>query len=418
MNYKKIGSKRVWLAAVSATLLAACGSDGDQDSPPPALVDAEVSEAASLPPNPVTQKASTVVLTSAAIVVNGEFSPGLPVRFERSDTPRLEELRNRENLLALVEGSSTEFEAILRVMNWVAAQWPHSTPDPYPPWDAITILDWIRSGRTGGFCGQYAQVMLQSLAALGIVGRYVEIGSVDNPYGHFVMEAWSNDFNKWVVLDADYNTHFELDGVPMSALDLHDALINNESARVVPVLGEFREGHDAPSRWPLQMTEWYYYVRVLLKADHLSIPDELPFDRYNETVEWNDALTVPWELSDVPSTYSKFRVSNLTESNRATFNQRLNQVRVSVTSMSGQLMVQLENNMPDFHHYQISEIYRPMGFVHRFWASHESETFLWKPLLGMSLEIRAIDDRGKYGPATVIDSVFKAAPEVPLVTRD
>src|SRR5690349_13373752 len=104
-------------AAVSVFALAACGSD----EPAPVLV-------------------------SVQVRVNGNLTPGVPVRYEDPSHPRLKELRERENLDAVVLPGRSEFENILAMKDWVAAQWPHSTPDPYPPWDAITILDWIRGG--------------------------------------------------------------------------------------------------------------------------------------------------------------------------------------------------------------------------------------------------------------------------------
>ena len=139
---------------------------------------------------------------------------GLPIRYEHLDAARIEQLAAREGLATIVAGAATEFEAVLALKEWVAAQFPHSDPDPYPPWDALIILDAIRAGLTGGFCAQYSQVMLQSLAALGIPARYLEVGHETNPYAHYPIEYWSNQFNKWVLLDVDYNLHFEKDGVP------------------------------------------------------------------------------------------------------------------------------------------------------------------------------------------------------------
>jgi hypothetical protein len=169
--------------------------------------------------------------------------------------PRLAELAARENLISVVQGARNEFEVILRLKEWTAKQFPHGTPSPYPPWDAIIILDWIRSGITGGFCAQYSQVFLQALASLGLQGRYVEIGLDSNPYAHYVMEVWSNQFNKWVVMDVDYNMHFERGGIPLSALEVHQALIRSELSDVVSVAGEFRDGHGSLDWWPLKLAE-------------------------------------------------------------------------------------------------------------------------------------------------------------------
>ncbi len=245
--------------------------------------------------------------------VGGTAAPGLPFRYESPWLPRLNELGLRERLDEVVGGRSREFERILRLKDWVAAQFPTTVPDPYPPWDALVVLDWIRGGLTGGFCAQYAQIFLQSLAYLGIPARYVEIGTAENPYGHFLTEVWSSEYDKWVLMDPNYNVHFERDGIPLSALEIHDALLAGAAGTVSPVLGPTREGLPDPYAWPLHMVELFYYLRFDLKADHLTDP-ATPFDRWNDMVEWQDPRTVPWELSPVPSVFPKERLTRLVTS--------------------------------------------------------------------------------------------------------
>lgn len=240
---------------------------------------------------------------------NGTVSPGLPFRYESPWVSRLNELGLRERLDEVVGGSASEFQrVIVRLRDWVAAQFPTTYPDPYPPWDALVILDWIRSGITGGFCGQYAQIFLQSLAYLGVPARYVEIGHTENPYSHFLTEVWSREYDKWVLMDPNYNVHFEGDGIPLSALEIHTALLRGAAATVTPVLGPTRDGLPSPYWWPLQMVELFYYLRFDLKNDHLTNPDN-PYDMWNEVVEWRDSMTVPWELSTVPSIFEKVQLT-------------------------------------------------------------------------------------------------------------
>jgi hypothetical protein len=231
--------------------------------------------------------------------------PSLGFRFERPDHPRLAELAERERLRDLIRPGATPFEQILSVKDWAAGQWPAGNPNPYPPWDALIVLDWIRAGTTGGFCAQYSQLLLQSLAALGFRARYVEIGAIENPYAHYVVEVWSPDHGKWVLMDADYNLHFERNGVPLSALDIHDALLDSTAVDLDVVRGTVREGHSTPDAWSLRTAELYYYVRYHLKANHISEPDEPPFDRYNDMVGWSDDRVVPWRASTVESAYPK-----------------------------------------------------------------------------------------------------------------
>jgi len=324
----------------------------------------------------------------------------LQFRLEPLDYPDLDRLAEREHLRDLA-GSGRQFDQILRVKNWVAAQWPEGVPTPNPPWNAMIVLDWIRAGKTGGACGQYAQVLLQSLAALGFSARYVEIGSLDNPYAHFVTEVWSNDFDKWVLMDADYNVHFEHNGIPLSVLELHDALLDKTLAGVRPVLGTSREGHPAPDMWPKQTAEFYHYVRYHLKADHLARPDEPPFDRFNDMIGLEDPRVEPWERSQVESPFPKERLTRLRTSDRDALYGRLNQIRLEVVSKPTGVAFGLRHNVSEFDHYEFRII--DADGAATAWQSLR-ESLLPSPLSepGSSLEVRGVNVRGIAGPSTRI----------------
>jgi hypothetical protein len=357
---------------------------------------------------------NVIVKTSLAdldVVRNGELSQSIPVRYESLAAPRLAELRSRENLDAVIAGASDEFDVMLRLKDWVAAQWLPGTPIPYPPWDAVTVLDWIRSGVTGGHCGQYSQVLLQALAALGYRARYVELGSIDNPYAHFVTEVWSSQFDKWVVLDADFNVHFERAGVPLSALEVHDALTRGELSDVVTVRGSVRHAASDPDHWPLLTAELYYYLRVHLKADHLTMPNENPFDRYNDMIEWRSALTVPWEQSTMVSPYRKEALTNLATSDRSLLESKLHQVLVTVESVDldgDSVALRFDNNVFEFLRYQIREL-------NGEWRDYDGSNFIWSPsAIESTLEVRAANVSGVVGPSSVVAARLEVEVEVEL----
>jgi hypothetical protein len=342
---------------------------------------------------------------------NGVLPPAdsLPFRFETLDHPTLDRLAAREHLRDLA-ASGRQFDRILRVKNWVSAQWADGVPDPYPPWDALIVLDWIRAGKTGGACGQFAQVFLQSLAALGFSARYVEIGSRDNPYAHYVTEVWSNEFDKWVLMDADYNVHFERGGVPLNALELHDALLDDTLASVRPVLGTTRQGHPIPSMWPKQTAEFYRYLRFHTKADHLASPDEPPFDRFNDMIEFEDPRVEPWERNPVQSPFPKERLTKQRTSDRDAVYARLNQIQLDVLgSTPGAAVVALRNNVPQFDRYEFRIVDAPGGDT--AWQSLRESTLTWpSPDPGSSLEVRGVNVRGVAGPSSRISAQETDAP--------
>jgi hypothetical protein len=331
-------------------------------------------------------------------VIHGDV---LPVRYQPFDAPELEHLADREQLRALVAGTPRQFDQIVRVQDWVNAQWADGTPNPYPPWNAVTILDWIRTGKTGGFCAQYAQVFLQSLAALGFTARYIEIGSRENPYAHYLTEVWSNDFDKWMVMDADFNVHFERNGVPLSAVEIHDALVSSTLADVVPVFHS-RSGHATPSSWPLHTAELYYYLRYHLNANHLSRPGDPPFERFSDMIELDDARVPAWEVSPVASAYPKERLTRQRTSDRHVVSGKLNQVQLDIRSaVPGSVTLELRDNIMQRAAYE----YRLMttGAQPEAWQSTSASTITVRlPDAGGRLDVRGVNIRGVTGPSATL----------------
>lgn len=142
----------------------------------------------------------------------------------------LREAENYKDLEAV-----NQFDMYLKLCHWTHSQWKHSVPDPYPLSNAIDILRDIRSGKTGGFCGQYSYVLADVLKSMGFFAvRYVELWSNENK-SHFVVEAWLDSHRKWVVLDADEDIYYEdaTTNVPLNAYEIRQGLFGNSKREVV-----------------------------------------------------------------------------------------------------------------------------------------------------------------------------------------
>ena len=61
--------------------------------------------------------------------------------------------------------------------------------------------------------------------AFGFPAQFVNINS-ENVGGHEVMEVWSNDFNKWIHLDAtrDFYCYDPETGIPLSMIEMNSRL--------------------------------------------------------------------------------------------------------------------------------------------------------------------------------------------------
>jgi hypothetical protein len=219
--------------------------------------------------------------------------------------PLLVQLRSREALEDVVDSAGTELERVLALRKWASRQWKFGNPDPYPPWNALEILDWIRSGRTSGHCGQYAMVFLQACLSFAIQARYIEIGNRSNPCSHFTTEVWLSEFGKWVVVDAtaasNFAPYYLRQGLPQSGLELHDALLSGEAESVEVVRDAETQGGGQGKRAQTSLDN-YHYLRVFFRQDQAVNPPRFAdpndtADRFKDAVEWEDGKTLPWEKS-------------------------------------------------------------------------------------------------------------------------
>jgi len=140
-------------------------------------------------------------------------------KWEQWDRPEFEELRKRENLDEVINGSRTEFNAQVKLLDYAAKRWRHSNSMPeYPGWDALSILNRIDNAGAGGMCIQFNNFLAGLCIAYGWQARHV------NCVGHEICEVWNDEFGKWIFLDADYQNHYNYDprtNEPQDMLELH-----------------------------------------------------------------------------------------------------------------------------------------------------------------------------------------------------
>jgi hypothetical protein len=165
----------------------------------------------------------------------------MPFEYEKFDEPALVELRTKYKLDEVVAGASSETDKMIKLRNWVAAQWKYDPPIPYyPAWDAREILKLHK-----GFCVQFAIANMQCALSLGMQARFV-FGHFPNVRlkgrivsGHEVTEVWSNELGKWVMMDAQRNESFvsRKTGLLTSMWELHEDQLDTYFPKGVDVRG-------------------------------------------------------------------------------------------------------------------------------------------------------------------------------------
>lgn len=153
--------------------------------------------------------------------------------------PRLKRLREEYRLDEVVAGEKDEFRKLLKLRHWVHTRWRIDNDQNFSG-DAFAILEKAKTG-AGFHCAHSMVVQQAVMTAMGFVARNLGVDRNHEDLGrsahHGVNEVWSNEYAKWVVLDAKYDVHFERDGVPLSALELHEAVRADGGRGIVKVKG-------------------------------------------------------------------------------------------------------------------------------------------------------------------------------------
>ena len=245
-----------------------------------------------------------------------EFKNGRVIRpsmeFAHEDFARLREIRDRFELDQVVDGAAGEFAAQLRLMRWTY-EVPLGRLNPYA-WNyydlprlerdeagRIKLLGGYEERRRQGHCLYCNMTLIAACLAMGYPARWVNI-STKHTYEHEVAEVWSNQFDKWVFLDAtrDYYIYDPDTGIPMNLVEI--------SARLAEIMpGPATWEH--PIQWHLPDPALLEKVRIAYReGDHnysIREPGEGPeFLMYKGHLQMplrNDfasrPLPVPWRIS-------------------------------------------------------------------------------------------------------------------------
>ena len=146
-------------------------------------------------------------------------------------TKRAEILRKRWKLDDVIAGATSELDRFVRLSAWTRGQWENGWNmgeiDFCPPWDSMVILELASRQLSLGMCTHYTTVFVHACASLGLIARTLVIRC------HCVAEVWSEEYDKWIMIDTGGDTNDETkatyyytrNGTPMSALELHDAWV-------------------------------------------------------------------------------------------------------------------------------------------------------------------------------------------------
>jgi Transglutaminase-like superfamily len=365
----------------------------------------------------------------------------LPFRHENPLNDKLRQLRRDYRLDQVVEGAGTEFERLLRLKSWVAKQWnwylPGAENGDMCAWDALKILVPNTQGRpTGGYCLHFAVVFAQVCQSFGIPARIVNANYAVWG-GHEMTEVWSNDYGKWVLMDANFDTCFfdRRTGIPLNALELHrlfeqtyypGEVIDRDNwprtdmaARcervglnlpVEAVVGGGARSETLKSyEWWKPQVELSAYcggygllnlaeLRWLPRSDFLSQPSPMPLNHGRSHWGWTGYYC--WFDGQL----SRSQEHSIHTDREADLYPTLNNVDFAAEAVrTGCLRLDLATDSPGFDHFELTANGRPVEV--------RSPGYKWTLAPGYNLiEMRSVDVLGNRGPASRLELTWMPPP--------
>ena len=330
--------------------------------------------------------------------------------YQTYEEPKLAELRKEYKLDDVVAPGRDEFEAMVLLRNWARSQFRR---DDYQPlmknFNALEVLRKnVRNVRNEPHkitqyrpCIFFPLFYLQILLSMGYQARLICISHLeDQGYnGHGITEVWSNQFRKWVTMDADLNLHYERDGIPLNALEVHNERyrVNPSNIKIIRTVQNSGDNEHLKEIKLGEMIDYHSYIQIVDMRNDL-----LTNHYFRGHPKRSEGSRLSWVDEKLPKVFDlKPKTSNPDD-----FYWTLNQTEIwTKKEMGGEKAVPLvfKTFTPNYSHFEI-------------WLddskkiSSEDPIFIWELHSGRNkLLVQSVNKFGIHGiPSFVEISVDKA----------
>ncbi len=190
----------------------------------------------------------------------------IPFVYQSPDSVGLQKFREQYQPMRLISDKKTEYEKMITIAEWLGTRWDHGT-DPVPGGAKnFALTEIISAGENGAkfWCEIAAEAAVKTASAMNWPARLVTISRDGYTWEHAVAEYWSNDHEKWFVVDTDFNVLYQSDGIPLSAFELcHNGPDLKQT-------GQLEVVHFAKPKKSLpykDMIPYYTYIHIDMRND-------------------------------------------------------------------------------------------------------------------------------------------------------
>ena len=296
--------------------------------------------------------------------------------------PRVTRLLKQYRLEEMIAAGKSELERFALLRDWIHSQWLGWQSDKYPytpPWDPLEILETTKGNWGYGMCTHYGAMFAGCAAALGYVSRAVVIDH------HCVAEVWSEELQKWILQDAgparEFDATYEVDGVPISALELHRYLARGQLDKVMA--NKLPQGTSEPMAL---YGDSFRRFGLAPRNDHLVYAEPAELHHGANQYHWDGYL---WWTDRIDPKYPEY---TLQTSRVGDAYWSVNQTRIylAATGETGVLQVDLDTVTPNFDHYLVR-------FDDGEWEPRQAP-LSWKLQAGgNALAVRGVNAFGRAG---------------------
>lgn len=181
------------------------------------------------------------------VKIENETIRRCPFRFSYQpyDESRLHQLRKKYRLDEVIEGATCEFEQMVRLRSWTRSQFRRKDYQPLTAnLDALEVLDNNHRNildepldirKHFDPCHFFPLLYCQIMGSMGHTARLMSIN-------HGMAEVWSNQWKKWVAMDAELDWHYEKEGIPQSMMEMRDENFESKPSTIRIVRGTQSSG--------------------------------------------------------------------------------------------------------------------------------------------------------------------------------
>lgn len=302
-------------------------------------------------------------------------------------------LKDKFELSKLLFLTANDFEQLILISDWVHRQWEHGTSgaDIFNPgeFNADIILSHARKGAKF-WCHVYSMTFIQIAASLGYQARLVALtkDGYESSDMHAVAEVWSCFYRKWITIDTDFNIWYSLGDIPLSTLEIHNAVISGKLDSISINKGEARPAIEFEDRIPT-LFSYYHYFYIDMRNDWLT-------NRYfRGHPARSDQATLFWSDERLPAVLTlKTKVKKTNDLYWDVNGTELKFASINLDEHS--IGVDISTHTPNFSHFLV-RIDEKAEF------NIANNKFVWSLHLGTNvISVCAVNISGLYGIPSLI----------------